>query len=149
MKQKDVFERKDFFPLGIYPEGTTSNGKCIPSFKHGAFYNLYPAKCVLYSIKAYKSSFPVCAAAMDILLHITLSYTFLYTEMDAIELPVFAPNDFLYENYSYLGKDKSTIYAEAMRRVWSEILESPINDGTLDTKLEYKSKIKGKKVKDT
>jgi len=86
---------------------------------------------------------------MDILLHMILTLTFLYSEIDAYELPVFAPNDYLYENFKHFGKDKHSIYAEAVRNVWSEFLECPLNSGNLDTKLEYKSKIKGKTIKDT
>jgi len=103
----------------------------------------------LFNIKAHKNAFPLCASAMDILLHMILTFTFLYVEIEAYELPVFAPNDYLYENFKDLGKDKHSVYAEAVRRVWSEVLDVPLNSGNLDVKLEYKSKIKGKVIKDT
>ncbi len=86
---------------------------------------------------------------MDILLHITLSFTFLYIKLEAFELPVFAPNDYLFQKFPHLGKDKHSIYSEAVRLVWSEVLDCPLNSGNLDVKLEYKSKIKGKAVKDS
>ncbi len=86
---------------------------------------------------------------MDIVLHIALTFTFLYLEIEAYELPVFCPNEYLYENYKHLGKDKYSIYAEAVRHVWSEVLNCPLSDGSLDVKLKYKSQIKGKVIKDT
>lgn len=86
---------------------------------------------------------------MDILLHMVLTMTFLFIKLEAFELPVFAPNDYLYENFKHLGKDKHSIYSEAVRLVWSEVLQCPLNSGNLDVKLEYKSKIKKKAIKDT
>lgn len=144
-----MFEGKDFFPLAIYPEGTTTNGKYLISFKQGAFYNLYPAKSVLFNTKTQKNYFPIHASAMNILLHMILTMTFLYVRIEAYELPVFAPNDYLYENYKHLGKDKNSIYSEAVRLVWSEFLGCPINNVNLDVKLEYKSKIQSKAIKDS
>jgi len=148
-KQNDVNENRDFFPLGIYPEGTTSNGRYISSFKTGTFYNLHPIKSCLFDVNPYKkTSFSVCAAAMDIALHIALTFTFLYVEIDAYVLPTFKPNEYLYENFKHLGKEKHHIYAQALRQVWSEFLKFPISNSTLDTKIAYKSRIKGKIIKE-
>lgn len=147
-KQKDVYEGRDYFPLGIYPEGTMANGRYISSFKDGAFHNLFPSKSILFDFKSHKNSFPVSCSAMDCLLHIAITLTFFYTEINALELPVFAPNEYLYTNFSHLGKSKHQIYREAMRLIWSEILNCPINSGSLDIKLEYKSKMQGKIIND-
>lgn len=86
---------------------------------------------------------------MDILLHIALTFTFFYTEADAYILPTFKPNDYLYENFKHLGKEKHQIYAEALRLIWSELLKNPIRNTSLDKKLEYKSRIKGKILNDS
>ncbi len=91
----------------------------------------------------------MCAAAMDIALHIALTYTFFYTEVDAYVLPTFNPNEYLFENFKHLGKEKHKIYAEAVRLVWSEFLKIPISNSSLDTKLEYKSRIKGRILNDS
>ena len=85
---------------------------------------------------------------MDIALHIALTFTFLYVEIDAYVLPTFKPNEYLYENFKHLGKEKHHIYAEALRQVWSEFLKFPISNSTLDTKIAYKSRIKGKIIKE-
>lgn len=144
-----MFEGKDYFPMCIFPEGTSTNGKYIGNFKGGAFYSLFPTKSVLFNQKPYKTSFPIGTSAMDIPLHMALSFTFFYNEIDAFELPVFAPTDYLYKHFSHLGDSKYHIYKEAVRLVWSEIIQCPLNSGGLDMKLEYKSKIKGKLIKDT
>lgn len=96
-----------------------------------------------------KKCFPVCAAAMDIALHIALTFTFLYSEVDAYVLPTFKPTDYMFENYSHLGKEKHQIYAEALRLVWSEFLKKPIINSNLDTKIAYKSRIKGRVLSDS
>ena len=51
--------------------------------------------------------------------------------MKVIELPVFKPNKYLFENFREFGKNESDIYAEAVRRVMSEASGLPlINDKT-------------------
>lgn len=42
--QQDYFDNKTTKPLGIFPEGTTTNGTCLLKFKHGAFISKLPVK---------------------------------------------------------------------------------------------------------
>lgn len=86
---------------------------------------------------------------MDIALHMALTFTFFYNEVDAYVLPTIKPTEFLFENYKNLGTEKYKIYLEAVRLIWSEFLKIPISISTLDTKLEYKSRIKGRVLKDS
>lgn len=46
---------KNVFPLLIYPEGTTSNGKGLLTFKNGAFEHLSPitAYCLKYECNGF------------------------------------------------------------------------------------------------
>ena len=39
-----IMEGKKFSPILIFPEGTTTNGKYIISFKRGAFAHMFPVK---------------------------------------------------------------------------------------------------------
>ena len=45
-RNEDIQAGKRFAPLVIYPEGTTTNGKCVIEFKKGAFYHLAPIRVV-------------------------------------------------------------------------------------------------------
>ena len=68
-----IKQRCDFIMIGkkfpsilIFPEGTTTNGKYIISFKRGAFAHMFPVKifCLKYDaryfIKLKKKKFPSC-----------------------------------------------------------------------------------------
>jgi 1-acyl-sn-glycerol-3-phosphate acyltransferase len=148
-RQQEIVDEKSYFPLTIYPEGTTENGRNIITFKKGAFYTLTPIKINLLKVDNRVGKFPLAAGGMKILLHIALSLTFLKNNLDALELPVFVPNDYLFENYQHLGKDKPEILAEACRRVMSEIGKLPLSNATFETKLNYMSAIQRKTVKNT
>jgi 1-acyl-sn-glycerol-3-phosphate acyltransferase len=148
-RQQEIVEGKSYFPLTIYPEGTTENGRNIITFKKGAFYTLTPLKINILKVDNRVGKFPLAAGGMKILLHIALSVTFLKNDFEALELPVFAPNEYLFENFKNLGKDKPEILAEACRRVMSEIGNLPLTDGTFENKLKYMSAIERKTVKNT
>ena len=148
-RQKELIEGKSFFPMCIYPEGTTSNGRSLIQFKKGAFYSLTPIKIFLLKVDNREGKFPLTAGGMDILTNMALSLTFFTNRFDAIELPVFAPNDYLFENFKHLGKDKPEIFAEACRHLMSEISGWPLSNANFETKLNYMSNIKRKVVKNT
>jgi 1-acyl-sn-glycerol-3-phosphate acyltransferase len=148
-RQKELIEGKSFFPMCMYPEGTTSNGRSIIQFKKGAFYGITPIKLFLLKVDNREGKFPLTAGGMDILTNMALSLTFFSNKLEAVELPVFAPNDYLFENFKHLGKDKPEIFAEACRHLMSEISGWPLSKANFETKLEYMSNIKRKVVKNT
>ena len=148
-RQLDYAKGTAFMPLCLYPEGTTSNGRSIISFKKGAFYSLTPIKMFLMKVDNKIGSFPLAAGGMNILIHLILSLTYLKNDFEAIELPVFAPNEYLYENFQHFGKDKPEIFSEACRRVMSEIGALPLSNSSFDTKLNYMSEVNRKKIKNT
>ncbi len=148
-RQQDTMEKKCLFPLCLFPEGTTTNGRTIISFKKGAFYALTPVKVFYFEVDNTMNSFSVATAGMNMFLNILLETSFFKINLTAHELPVFAPNDFLFENYKHLGKDKAEIYSEACRHIMSEISGFPLSNSTWDTKLQYITEIRRKKVKNT
>ena len=110
-----------FNKLGIFPEGTNTNGQTLISFKIGqlslilgAFASLTPLK-PLYTINT--EGFHLTTGGMNLGIHFLLTMCFLYHTTNTYEMPIFAPTEFLYENYKHLGKDKAEIYMEAMREV--------------------------------
>jgi hypothetical protein len=43
-------------------------------------------------------------------------------------LPIFVPNDYMYNTYSNLGKEKSEIYLKVMREIIADATGLPKND---------------------
>jgi 1-acyl-sn-glycerol-3-phosphate acyltransferase len=146
-RQQAVMEGRSFFPLALYPEGTTTNGRKIIEFKKGAFHSLTPIKPFI--MKVGDKGFPLAASAMSIPIHMMLSLTFFKCHLIAIELPVFAPNEYLFKNFQHIGKDNVEIYANALREVMSVIAKIPRSHSSFETKLEYISEMKRKVVKNT
>lgn len=50
--QKEFIEGKSTKRLGIFPEGTTTNGSCLLAFKPGAFISLTPVKPIVLQISS-------------------------------------------------------------------------------------------------
>jgi 1-acyl-sn-glycerol-3-phosphate acyltransferase len=148
-RQMSVLEGRSFFPVCLYPEGTASNGRTLISFRKGAFYTLTPVKIFIFKIENRLGYFPLSTGGMSILLHMALSLTFKKNFVSVYELPVFAPNDYLFENFSHLGKDKPEIFAEACRHIMSELGDLPLSQSSFETKLNYISEIRRKVVKNT
>lgn len=148
-RQRLTMDKKCLNPLCLFPEGTTTNAKTIISFKKGAFYSLTPIKIFYFEVDLRKNYFSIATAGMDMMIHIILYCTFLKHDLNVYEMPVFAPNDYLFENYKHLGKDKAEIFSEACRRVLSEISGFQLSNSTWDQKLQYITKIVGKEIKNT
>lgn len=142
-------ENKSTVPIGIFPEGTSTNGRVLINFKKGAFYSLTPVKPFLLLNDQGGRSIPLAAGGMKMLINLMLTICYLSVKMEFVELPVFAPTDYLYEHFKHLGKDKPSIYANAMRCVMSEITGFPIIESNFEDKLAYMSAIKGKVIKNT
>ncbi len=79
----------------------------------------------------------------------TITMTVPYIVINTYSLPVFKPNEYLFKNWSSLGKDEAEIYAEALRKSMSEISGIPLSESSFETKLEYISHMKKKIVKNT
>lgn len=53
-----LLHKKNYPPIHIFPEGTTSNGKCVIGFKRGAFEHFLPIKifCLKYDVRNFYPS---------------------------------------------------------------------------------------------
>ncbi len=67
-RQKEYSEGKNHFPICLFPEGTTTNGRTLIEFKKGAFLSLSHVKP--YVLKVDNSKFPLGSGGMNLLLHI-------------------------------------------------------------------------------
>ena len=118
--QKFFYEGKFLAPLAMFPEGTTTSGRNILKFKKGTFYALLPVKPVIinhYQESNYHLSIGAGAAVMSYIKNFCHFRESLYV----IEMPVIKPTEYMYEKYKHLGKEKWEIYAEVVRKIYSEI----------------------------
>ena len=66
-----IMEGKKFPSILIYPEGTTTNGKYIISFKRGAFAHMFPVK--IFCLKYDARNFHPAVEPLNPLLHFILT----------------------------------------------------------------------------
>jgi lysophosphatidylcholine acyltransferase/lyso-PAF acetyltransferase len=133
-RQKDFYEGNLLSPLCMFPEGTTTNGKYILKFKRGAFYALLPVKpqiILLDDDLNYSCAVGVSSTGYNYL----RSLCYFGTKMKLLELPVIKPTEFMWNNYSDLGKEKWEIFAEVTRKIMCEISGlQPSNKNYRDSK---------------
>lgn len=88
----------------IYPEGGTTNGKCLIEFKKGAFAGLNSVQPI--GLKYHTLYTPMANGCMPYLNHILLCIFNPWATCEVIELPVFRPNDYFFENHMKEGEEK-------------------------------------------
>ena len=163
-RQELIMNGKIKNKLFLFPEGTGSNNRGLNIFKKGAFYLLNPVKpfCQLVyrngrvskeeEEKRHKTedSFSLGAGGMKLAFHLITSFCFLYfSEYTCLDLPVITPNEYMYEKYGDIAKDKPSIFAEVTRRIMSECSGLELIEAQFEDKLTYLSKIKGKVISNT
>ena len=119
-RQKLFYEGKFLAPLAMFPEGTTTCGRNILKFKKGTFYALLPVKPVIinhYQESNYHLSIGAGSAVLSYIKNFCHSIATLYF----IEMPIIKPTKFMFERYGHLGNEKWEIYAEVVRKIYSEI----------------------------
>ena len=119
-RQKLFYEGKFLAPLCMFPEGTTSCGRNILKFKKGTFYALLPFKPVIinhYQESNYHLSIGAGSAVLSYIKNFCHTFATLYL----IEMPIIKPTEFMFKNYSHLGKEKWEVFAEVTRKIYSEI----------------------------
>ena len=119
-RQKLFYEGKFLAPLAMFPEGTTSSGRNILKFKKGTFYALLPVKPVIinhYQESNYHLSIGAGSAVMSYIKNFCHFVESLYL----IEMPVIRPTPYMFEKYKHLGNEKWEIFAEVVRKIYSEL----------------------------
>jgi 1-acyl-sn-glycerol-3-phosphate acyltransferase len=120
IKQKNYLEGKSLAPLAIFPEGTTTSNRNILKFKKGAFYHLLPIKPQIVQIDQ-NSPLHIACGVQNIFFHTWKIMAYSCSELFYIDMPVIRPTEFMFKNYSHLGKEKWEIYAEITRKIYCEI----------------------------
>ena len=115
-RQKEYMEGKPIMPFMIFPEGTTSSGRHLLPFKRGAFYSLLPIKPNII-LPNLNNEFHLGCGSTNVGINYGRTLTNLYVQTEFIELPIMAPNDYMYTNFSSYGKEKWEIYKEVAREI--------------------------------
>jgi lysophosphatidylcholine acyltransferase/lyso-PAF acetyltransferase len=119
-RQKDFFEGKPVMPFMIFPEGTTNSGRHLLPFKRGAFNSLLPVKATIILPNLYEN-YHLAVGSSDVGCNYLLSLSKLYNKVEYFELPIIAPNDYMYNNFGHLGKEKWEIFANVSREIMCEL----------------------------
>ncbi len=119
-RQKAFYEGGFLAPLVLFPEGTCSCGRNILRFKKGAFYSLLPIKPQIVTVDQ-KSKFHLSVGATNVILGYVKNLCHFFNYLYVVILPTIRPTDYMFENYKYLGKEKWEIYANVVRKIYSEI----------------------------
>ncbi len=98
----------------IYPEGCSTNGIYLIKFKKGAFASLRPVKPHVNKFWNYRCNM-VEGAGMYLYWYSVLLYHTVWTSVTCHEMPVFAPNDYFWENHWDGKEDKAQLYADTVR----------------------------------
>ena len=139
----DYYNKKNLFPLVMFPEGTTTNGKYILSFKKGTFMPLLPVKPEVIGVYP-EDEFNLACGATNVTFILLRAMSFFGHRMFHIEMPVIKPTEFMFKNYKNFGKEKWEIYAEVCRRIMSEVGGLKMSDKSYrDMKCYNKAMISG------
>jgi len=84
-------------PLIFYPEGGTSNGRYLQTFKRGAFMGLNSIQPVLFKYESPFSDAENCV--MKIQCQGGLVFTNMWQRVKVMALPVFQPNEYFFQNH--------------------------------------------------
>lgn len=145
-ERQEIIEKEGRYPpIIVFPEGTTSNGTTLLSFKKGAFAALKPVRPVFlrYGYTSFNPTYDVMPfLALFILQCCSYNFTVTYHE-----LPPFIPNDYLYKNHADKGSENWEIYAESVREILAEVGQVPKSNAPVRDKIKYEEILGYRKVR--
>lgn len=102
-RERKIANDSSWPKLLVFPEGTTTNGRGILSFKRGAFMGLMPVQpiCIEYPYNTFSPSFEV----VPMLVHIILLCCQLYNSMVVTRLNLHEPRGRNVEEYTEFVRD--------------------------------------------
>lgn len=131
-------------PLMIMPEGHTSNGTHLCSFKRGAF-NAEKRVLPIY-MKYTFSGFSTDYALMDDLplAILTLCWIWGGLKCEVGVLPVFQPNEYMFEKFKNKGSERWEAYAWCVRDAMAKAGGFEVTDIPVRAKLAYYQYLNGR-----
>jgi lysophosphatidylcholine acyltransferase/lyso-PAF acetyltransferase len=127
---KSFYTSQSCAPLLIFPEGTTTNGEYLISFKKGAFLNFTPLK--MYGIKYLNKNFNPSLDVLGTGSVVLLSMCHFYNPVTLVDFGIFNP--------AYLNlKDEEdwAIYAETVKNIMLKGLNLASSETGFSEKTEY------------
>lgn len=134
-------------PIGIFPEGATTNGESLLQFKRGAFASLLAVK------PFYSKTWTLTGVSMgstdgiSLFAYVCSLFSCGIASFILYEMPVFRPNEFFWQNHWDGKEDKWVAYARAVRIVMAEAGNFKLSDSTMEDKVVFKDLVRGKKPK--
>ncbi|KRW98563.1 hypothetical protein PPERSA_00055 [Pseudocohnilembus persalinus] len=114
---KNIKNGKNFAPILIFPEGTTTNGRYLLDFKKGAFEPGLPVK--IMCVKYLPRNFNPALDSVDTLDNYILLASQFYNRVQVIELDNYYPDHLGITDYS---KDWG-VYAKAVKTIMVNVLK--------------------------
>ena len=114
-RQNDFYNKRSFVRTLVFPEGTTTNGQYIATFKRGAFISLLPVKPLI--VLPYKG-FPCTTNRFFSFIRTVVTFK---RKIVYGELPIIKPTNYMFEKYKNLGKEKWEIFANVVNNIYAEI----------------------------
>lgn len=127
----------------IFADGTTANNKYVLPLKKGVFAGLRTVTPV-----ALHFDYEDISPSIDV--NYSLPLIFLsfaipkLGEVTIFELPMFKPNDYLFETHKDKGTEKWEIFSWAVRDAISKVTGKPKIDSQAREKLEFEAIIRAK-----
>jgi 1-acyl-sn-glycerol-3-phosphate acyltransferase len=147
-RQQQFYAGEPVMPFMIYPEGTTTSGRDILRFKKGAFVSLLPVKASILQPNL-SDKYHLSCGSSDVALNFMRSLSKLYVKAEYIELPIIAPNEYMYNNFSHFGKEKWEIFAEVSREIMCELGGFKKSERGIKDNFRYCSCLKKKTLLDS
>ncbi|KAL6631933.1 hypothetical protein U3516DRAFT_838967 [Neocallimastix sp. 'constans'] len=129
-RQQDFYNKKSYVRTLVFPEGTTTNGKYLATFKKGTFISLLPLKPL---IVLPNKNFPCSTNRFLFFIRTICVYNI---KIPYAELPIIKPTPFMFEKYKMLGKEKWEIYANVVNKIYLEI------GGFKETNIKFRDRVK-------
>ena len=142
-RQKEYYEGEPVMPFMIFPEGTTTSGRHLISFKKGCFNALLPIKATIIHPNLNKDYHLGCGTT-DVMTNFLRSLAELYFRIEYIELPILTPNEYMFKNFENLGKEKWEIFAEVTREIMATLGGLKISNFGVRDNFRYYSCLKEK-----
>ena len=136
-RQRQYHAGETAAPLLIFPEGTTTNGKYILKFKHGAFLSLLPVKPIFIYNDVH--DFGIGDSPMTTFDHFYYTFGFIYRLVYFYELPVIECTDYLLQNHSLENEDKAETYTRVVNMIYQEAFDIPYSDKGFRDLREYEN----------
>lgn len=143
-----LMNETNFTPLVIFPEGSTTSGRHLMTFKKGAFATLLPLKPVILNGNK-DPNYNLCCGASNVFINYMRGLTKLFTIIEIKEIPVISPTEYMLEKYQEYSQEKWEIYAKVSRELYCEIGGLIKTERTLRDSRRYRSSIQsGKYIED-